>query len=294
MPKTGDKVAMSGGVDSSVAALNLSKKDYDLSAVYMRNWDTRDESGSDIGCEWEKDWEDVQRVDLSTQYWISIFKPALDDWQSGYLTPNPDDAWLATGHYANIKWSKYNRPKLYRAHDRKKDQTYFLSCLYEHNLEKTIFPIGGLLKSQVRQIAHQHNLPTAKRSESMGLCFVGERRKFNDFLSNYLISESGEIIDPTGKSLGRHTGLWKYTIGQGAKIPGLPKRMYVAWKDPENNRLLVVPGQDHPYLFTSEIQVNNWHWISSDFKLLNAYRLRVQIRHLMLDIRCNVTLDTNG
>ncbi|KAG8959604.1 hypothetical protein FRC03_007727 [Tulasnella sp. 419] len=274
---------MSGGVDSSVTAALLAEKDYDLSAVFMRNWDTRDESGTDVGCQWEKDWEDVQRVckmldipckmiDLSRQYWNRVFEPSLVDWQSGWITPNPDvscnrevkfgalmkqvvtmpSQWLATGHYARLSWTSPHaevaRPRLLRAMDRGKDQAYYLSSLPEESLRSALFPLGSFLKSQVRQIAKDKGLPTASRAESMGICFVGERRRFHDFLSQYIEPTPGHIVDVNGHKIGEHQGLWSYTIGQSIRVPGLPCKHYVSGKDPTTNTIMAVPSPDHPQL----------------------------------------------
>ncbi|EJD02272.1 tRNA-methyltransferase [Fomitiporia mediterranea MF3/22] len=321
---------MSGGVDSSVTARLLADKDYDLSAVYMRNWDTRDESGSDRGCEWEKDWEDVQLVcrqvglpceliDLSKEYWTSVFEPSLEAWQAG-LTPNPDiwcnrevkfgalmdhvvkkngAQWLATGHYAGVGWIQSGplrpRPRLVRAVDRDKDQTYFLSSITESSLEKAIFPLHRLRKTEVRELAAQYKLPTAERCESMGICFVGEKRRFEDFLADYILPNPGPIIDlMTGKELGTHQGLWRYTIGQNAKIPGLPVKMFVARKDSKENRVYVVPGSSHPALYSSGVLVRDFHWIWEDEIPRDVdcqqpgLRGRVKIRHRMTDVPCTV------
>ncbi|KAF8121668.1 tRNA methyl transferase-domain-containing protein [Boletus edulis] len=287
---------MSGGVDSSVTAKLLAdpSNEYDLSAVFMRNWDTRDESGSDDGCEWKKDWEDVQRVcrmldipvkmiDLSREYWLRVFEPSLRDWASG-LSPNPDvwcnkevkfgalldrltkdsafsNAWLATGHYARKTWDTSNRltqprPMLRKPLDSTKDQTYYLSSISENSLSRALFPLSQLTKAQ---------LPTATRDESMGLCFVGERKRFGEFISQYIVPKPGPIVDmTTSEKAGVHQGLWNYTIGQGAKISGMPQRMFVAKKDPRANIIFVVPGADHPALYVEGIRVRDFHWIWAD------------------------------
>ncbi|EGN95715.1 hypothetical protein SERLA73DRAFT_76789 [Serpula lacrymans var. lacrymans S7.3] len=330
---------MSGGVDSSVTAKILAEKNYDLSAVFMRNWDTRDESGSDHGCEWEKDWEDVQRVcalldipcrlvDLSREYWTRVFEPSLRTWEMG-ATPNPDvwcnkevkfgalidnltqdpassnPPWLATGHYARKDWMPFDstshcRPRLLRAHDLTKDQTYYLSSISEAALLHSLFPLGDLTKKSVRELALKWKLPTAAREESMGICFVGEKRKFHEFISQYIPPNPGPIVDlNTGAELGTHQGLWTYTIGQGAKICGLPEKMFVAQKDVEKNTVHVVPGTDHPALYCSSLLVQNWAWIWAD-SIPQALRdgaglkARMKFRHVMPDIGCTVHLYREG
>jgi len=186
--------------------------------------------------------------------------------------------YLATGHYANVQWREDGRPMLYRARDLKKDQSFFLSSVTEESLKKvctehshlkifsyisyisqTIFPLGHLLKNEVRELALKHKLPTAQREESMGLCFVGEKRRFNDFLcmfpilterqlsfsrpsAQYLRSTPGQIVDLAGNVLASHNGLWQYTLGQGAKICGQPEKMFVASKISATNQIVVVPG----------------------------------------------------
>ncbi|KZT23973.1 5-methylaminomethyl-2-thiouridylate-methyltransferase [Neolentinus lepideus HHB14362 ss-1] len=323
---------MSGGVDSSVAAKLLADQDYDLSAVFMRNWDTRDESGTDKGCEWEKDWEDVQRVckmldlpcrmvDLSREYWTRVFEPSLHLWESG-ATPNPDvwcnrevkfgalldrlapqTQWLATGHYARKEWTQsltpassdspelYSmrvRPQLLRAADRHKDQTYYLSSIKEASLRRALFPLGDLTKPEVRAMAKRYDLPTAEREESMGICFVGEKRKFNEFISQYVPPKPGDIIDiTTNEIIGKHQGLWNYTIGQGAKVRGLLSKAFVAKKDVENNVVYVVQGSDHPALYSNAMTVKDFEWILSDapplavFDKTDGFKTRIKYRHTM-------------
>ncbi|KAF9519791.1 hypothetical protein BS47DRAFT_1370574 [Hydnum rufescens UP504] len=306
---------MSGGVDSSLAARLLAEKDYNLRAVYMRNWDRRDELASDTGCEWEKDWEDVQRVcrhldipcemiDLSQQYWTRVFEPALEEWAGGLLRilteikfgalmdrviSSPSQEWLATGHYARIFWDEtfpVSRPRLMRARDKAKDQSYYLSSVTESRLRMALFPIGHLTKPEVRELARNYGLPTASRSESMGICFVGERGHFDKFLSQYIPSKPGNIVDLHGKILGRHNGLHSYTIGQGAKLGGQKRKTFVARKNIATNEVVVVDRGDHPALMSSALTVCNWHWIWPDrippeVDTDEGFNAKVQIRHRM-------------
>ncbi|EKM55235.1 uncharacterized protein PHACADRAFT_255702 [Phanerochaete carnosa HHB-10118-sp] len=316
---------MSGGVDSSVVAKLLSEKDYDLSAIFMRNWDARDESGTDEGCEWKKDWHDVQRVckmldipcklvDLSKEYWNRVFQPSLALWEAG-ATPNPDiwcnkevkfgalmqhltseDTWLATGHYARKGWDMEQsspRPKLLRPLDRLKDQTYYLSAIPESSLGRTLFPLAQYTKDQVKQMARDWKLPTAERPESMGICFVGEKRRFDTFISQYIPPKPGPIVDLDGNTLGKHQGLWQFTLGQNARIPGLREKMFVCDKDPEWNEILVVPGSDHKEMYSTGLVACDWQWIWADsppegLRSPDGLRARMQFRHRMLDIPCTV------
>ncbi|KAF8176020.1 tRNA-specific 2-thiouridylase [Pholiota molesta] len=328
---------MSGGVDSSVTALLLAQKDYDLSAIYMRNWDTRDEFANDKGCEWEKDWEDVQRVckqldlpceliDLSQQYWNRVFEPSLRDWESG-LSPNPDvwcnkeikfgallerlpqhpgtyqDAWFATGHYASKSWSDSPdspRPKLIRPVDHHKDQTYFMSAISEAGLRRALFPIGHLTKPEVREIAKQHKLATAERRDSVGICFVGKKSKFNGFLASYITPNPGPIVDKlTGKVVGQHSGLWNYTLGQNARVPGMEQRMFVGGKDVETNTIYLVAGSTHESLYSHTLRVRDFGWIWRDappagIDLPEGARLHLQHRYRMESTPCIVRRAEDG
>ncbi|QRV99721.1 tRNA (5-methylaminomethyl-2-thiouridylate)-methyltransferase [Ceratobasidium sp. AG-Ba] len=303
---------MSGGVDSSVTAALLAAQDYEISAVFMRNWDTRDESGSDQGCEWEKDWEDVQRVcrhiglqcemkDFSREYWNRVFNPALDAWADG-RTPNPDvfcnreikfgslfdhvvrdsQTYLATGHYAQIAY--YGPlPHLSRAKDMHKDQTYYLSSVRQSRLAQTLFPIGHLTKPQLRELAAKMKLPTADRGESMGLCFVGERGRFSSFLSQYIPPSPGPILlHPSLRQIGTHQ----------------------ASKDRQQNALVVVDSVNHPALMCTSVRLKAWQWISEDVEEVTVLNERAsspsgmpvlsQIRHRMAPVDATLHRSLDG
>ncbi|KAF7336791.1 tRNA-specific 2-thiouridylase MnmA [Mycena venus] len=329
-PQRGDRVVlgMSGGIDSSVSAKLLAAQDYDLSAVFMRNWDTRDEYGnSDKGCEWEKDWDDVQKVckvydipcqmiDLSKEYWNRVFEPSLRMWEDG-ITPNPDvwcnreikfgallehlphknkekPPWLATGHYSRKDWSS-SRPRLLRALDAVKDQSYYLSSITQSGLARALFPIGSLTKSDVRKIAQDGDIPTSvlEREESMGLCFIGEKKRtdFKEFISSYIAPSPGPVkMLSTGKTLTEHNGLWSFTIGEKIRLRGMREKMYVAQKDIPTNTIFVAPGRD-PSLFCNSVRVNDFSWIWPDAPpagLHEGIQLSAQIRHRMRPVLCTV------
>ncbi|KAF8150428.1 tRNA-specific 2-thiouridylase [Pholiota molesta] len=302
-----------------VTALLLAQKDYDLSAIYMRNWDTRDEFANDKGCEWEKDWEDVQRVckqldlpceliDLSQQYWNRVFEPSLRDWESG-LSPNPD-VWCNKeikfgallerlpqhpGTYQNAWSLRFQivvdspdspRPKLIRPVDSSKDQTYFMSAISEAGLRRALFPIGHLTKPEVREIAKQHKLATAERRDSVGICFVGKKSKFNGFLvTSYITPNPGPIVDKlTGKVVGKHSGLWNYTLGQNAGTR----------HGTEN-----VCRGTHESLYSHTLRVRDFGWIWRDappagIDLPEGARLHLQHRYRMESTPCIVRRAEDG
>ncbi|KAJ2457476.1 hypothetical protein GGF42_002651 [Coemansia sp. RSA 2424] len=260
---------MSGGVDSSVAAHILKQRGLDVEAIFMRNWDTRDERGE---CPSERDWRDVQAVcqqldikcheiNLVRDYWNTVFAVALDEYARG-RTPNPDILcnreikfgvllkeidrrlgsfqWFATGHYARTVGTA-DSTLLYRGLDRKKDQSYYLAAVDSKHLSRTVFPLGQLEKKRdVRKLALDLGLATAKKEESMGICFVGERRRFDQFLAEYLPQNAGYIFSWNGRVLGKHGGMFTKTIGQSAGIPGWQDKWYIYAKDIESNRMLAV------------------------------------------------------
>ena len=289
-------VGMSGGVDSSVAAILLMQQGYEVEGLFMRNWDTsvngdflgNPDLNNDI-CPQEADYNDsvevceklgikLHRIDFVKEYWDYVFTYFLDELKKG-RTPNPDIMcnkyikfdmfakealklgadYIATGHYARI-----NDGKLFRAIDNNKDQTYFLSQVSKEQLKNVLFPIGELVKNEVRNIARKYDLITANKKDSTGICFIGERN-FKNFLQNYLPNIPGDIINiNTDEVLGKHTGLMYYTIGQrrGLNIGGTKDRLFVVKKDLKNNILYVAEGDENKYLVSHSC-------IISDINLLD-------------------------
>lgn len=304
-------VGMSGGVDSSVAALLLHRQGYKVTGVYMRNWDSADEMAQSK-CPSSLEFQDVQQVcdqigipcqqvDFVQPYWNNVFSPCLDTFDLGH-TPNPDvlcnreikfkvfrdfaktlDASaIATGHYARLVNSQ-----LFMAKDLVKDQTYFLSGV--PFFENVLFPLGDYLKSEVRDIATDAGLCTASKAESMGICFIG-KRNFPEFIHDYIESRPGRLVSiQDGKDMGSHEGLSNYTIGQGAKLAGMPEKWFVVKKDTSNGTVYVAPGTKHPALYVDQISSKQFNWItpppSDQFECL--YR----IRHRQKVGKCSVTLD---
>ncbi|TIB38324.1 hypothetical protein E3P86_01695 [Wallemia ichthyophaga] len=318
-------IAMSGGVDSSVAAALLSQQSsYTVQPVFMRNWDTRDEytqstPGGVKGCEWEIDYANAkavcthlnlpqpQLVDLSSEYWLRVFSPSLDIWRNGQ-TPNPDiacnrhikfdalahkvlkgdDDVLVTGHYAQVDTLTGT---LSRAVDRNKDQSYYLSAVNKNILNRVLLPLGSLHKQHTRFLAHSLNLPNANRDESMGICFIGERRHFGSWLDDYIHTKKGLFITPHGHSLGEHNGLHHYTIGQKARIGGVPKKLYVAAK--KGNDVVVVDSPQHNLLKCKTIITHadiNW-LVSMDHLPNTPFEATAQVRHRQLESRCTVQVE---
>ncbi len=284
-------VGMSGGVDSSVAALLLKKQGYEVIGVFMKNWDETDPSGV---CTAQDDYDDVRRVcdkidipyytvNFEKEYWEKVFTYFLAEYKKG-RTPNPDVMcnkeikfkaflekalsfgadFLATGHYAQIGQDK-KEVTLLRSVDKAKDQTYFLCYLQQEQLKQTMFPVGHLQKQQLREIAHQYNLPTADKKDSTGICFIGER-KFKEFLSRYLPAKPGLVKTLGGDVLGEHQGLMYYTYGQrkGLGIGGPGKPHFIVYKDIKNNYLYVAEGNDHPALYSVGLSAVNLSWVSHE------------------------------
>lgn len=291
-------VGMSGGVDSSVAAILLQKQGYEVIGLFMRNWDSS--INGDIAgnptlnnqiCPQEQDYNDAKavcdalgiplhRTDFVKEYWDYVFTYFLDELKKG-RTPNPDIMcnkyikfdmfareatklgadYIATGHYARIK-----NGKLLRGVDSNKDQTYFLSQVSKKQLARVLFPVGELIKTEVRKIAEEHHLITARKKDSTGICFIGERN-FSKFLDNYLPNTPGDIINiETKETVGRHVGLMHYTIGQrrGLDIGGNEQRLFVVGKDTKKNILYVALGDDNPYLYSDCALIEEVNFISDN------------------------------
>jgi len=290
-------IGMSGGVDSSVAAIMLQKQGYEVIGLFMRNWDSLadgelDGPTTESGiCPQEEDYNDalavckklgipLHRKDFVKEYWDYVFTYFLDELKAG-RTPNPDIMcnkyikfdmfakeakklgadYIATGHYARIKDGK-----LLRAIDNNKDQTYFLSQVSKKQFENVLFPIGDMVKKDVRKIAEEYGLITAKKKDSTGICFIGERN-FTNFLKNYLPNQPGDIINiDTNEVIGKHIGLMNYTIGQrkGLNIGGSDERMFVVGKNLEKNVLYICIGEENDYLKTTETLVGNINFLGEE------------------------------
>ncbi len=270
-------VGMSGGVDSSVAALLLKEQGYDVIGLFMHNWEEED----DGQCTSAEDWADVQAVcgklglphyslDFSKEYGEKVFEYFLEEYAKG-RTPNPDvlcnreikfgvfrdyalkfaDT-IATGHYCDIA-TESGEPILLKAADRSKDQTYFLCDTKTEKLKNVLFPLGKMQKSEVRALATKYGLVTSAKKDSTGICFIGER-KFREFLSRYLPAKPGKIIDVSGREIGTHMGLMYYTLGQrrGLGIGGVKgegqDRWYVVEKRLDDNVLVVSCGEGEELL----------------------------------------------
>ncbi len=293
-------VGLSGGVDSAVAAYLLKAQGYDVTGAFMRNWDAianNDIDGNptlnDPMCPQEQDWEDAKRVadqldipllrvDFIKEYWDNVFLYFLDEYQKG-RTPNPDifcnkyikfDAFLhwaeaqgfstiATGHYAK-RVDRDGLTYLYKSFDQNKDQTYFLSQLSQTQLRASLFPLGDIDKQTVRDIAQKLNLVVAKKKDSTGVCFIGERH-FKQFLHNYLPMKKGDIIDINRQQvIGQHDGVFYYTIGQrrglgigGLKDYGDAKSWYICKKDVKNNVLYVANDENDEHLLSDEALISD-------------------------------------
>jgi len=316
-------VGISGGVDSAVAAALLVDAGHEVHALFMRNWD-EDEDGY---CTSAADLQDARKVcdelgiplhtvNFAVEYRERVFAHFLAELRAG-RTPNPDVAcnreikfgvcfeharrlgadWFATGHYARSALVD-GRPRLLRAADRGKDQTYFLHTVPGELLARTLFPVGHLLKTEVRRIAHARVLPVHDKRDSTGICFIGER-PFAEFLGRYLPARPGAIEATDGRVLGRHRGLMYYTLGQrqGLALGGVrgaaEAPWYVAGKDLARNVLVVTQQHDDPRLMTREFETEAAHWIAGS-PPGREFGCTVKTRYRQPDQACTVALDADG
>lgn len=293
MPKKTVVVGMSGGVDSSVAALLLKEQGYDVIGLFMKNWEESDGNGA---CTAEEDYADVVRVcgllqipyftvNFSKQYLDRVFSYFLAEYKAG-RTPNPDVLcnreikfgpfkqyakelgadMIAAGHYCGISHEN-GVHRLLKAKDQSKDQTYFLNQLSQEQLDGVLFPLAELDKAEVREIAEKKGLSTAKKKDSTGICFIGERN-FRKFLQEYLPAQRGKILSLEGEEVGEHLGLMYYTLGQRRGLDlggkrGEDGRWFVVKKDLENNVLYVSHGDESP-LYTNSCTVEEMNFIPAE------------------------------
>jgi tRNA-specific 2-thiouridylase len=316
-------LGVSGGVDSSVAALLLKQQGYAVSGLFMQNWDEED----DGECRAEQDRKDALAVcgklgipfyarNFAKAYWSEVFEHFLSEYRTG-RTPNPDVLCnreikfktfldealalgaekIATGHYARVR-ERDGRYQLLRGYDRSKDQSYFLHQLGQKQLSATLFPIGHLPKTQVREMARTAGFGTAAKKDSTGICFIGER-DFRDFLSQYLPAQAGDIRSVDGQKVGAHAGVFYYTLGQreGLHIGGIKGRPAAPWfvvgKDIANNILYVDQGIESHWLHSMRLISETAHWIAGQ-PPAQEFRCTAKTRYRQEDVECTVSLLDDG
>ena len=310
-------VGMSGGVDSSVAAYLMKQQGHEVLGVFMNNWEEKDDRGV---CTSQKDWDDVRRVcdvidipyysvNFAREYKERVFAHFLEEYQK-CRTPNPDVLCnreikfnvflnfaetlgaekLVTGHFGNLG-RQGDKVTLLRAKDENKDQTYFLYMLGQRALSRACFPVGGLLKSEVRGLARKQGLPTSEKKDSTGVCFIGERY-FRAFLKIYLPAQGGDMVDESGKVVGHHEGLMYYTLGQrrglGIGGGGNGQRWFVIEKDVKHNRLIVSQGEDDR-LYTPRAEASEATWISGEAPG-GEVECMVRLRHRQPLQKCRIQI----
>lgn len=307
-------IGMSGGVDSSVSALLLKQQGFRVIGLFMKNWEEKDDNGV---CRSAYDYEDVRRVceqigipyyavNFVEEYRKQVFAQFLADFQRGW-TPNPDVLcnreikfkvfldkamelgadFLATGHYSqNIR--QEGQPFLVKGQDANKDQTYFLYTLNRSILSRVLFPIGHLEKSEVRRLARHHQLATAEKKDSTGICFIGER-DFRTFLSQYLAIQPGHFETLQGKVVGKHMGTAYYTLGQrkGLGIGGPGEAWFVVGKDIERGVVFVEQGADHPALYCDELMATDLSWVAGEAPPL-PLTCQAKVRYRQADQTCTI------
>ncbi|KAF5275073.1 hypothetical protein FQA39_LY07010 [Lamprigera yunnana] len=326
-------VGISGGVDSAVTALLLKKKGFNVHGLFMKNWDIVDETGI---CRSDEDFQYANitcdklkipliRVNFVKEYWNEVFSDLLKEYQSG-ATPNPDvlcnthikfaafyrhareeldaDA-IATGHYASTSFGPYLEDynpqkcvRLLKALDEKKDQTLFLCQIHQAALRRTMFPLGCLIKSEVKKIAFDNGLEQiAQKKESMGICFIGSRN-FSKFISEYVDDNPGNFVDiDTTEIIGQHNGIHQWTLGQRIKVGGYSIAYFVAKKDVKTNIIYVAQGTDHPALYTESLYTSQPHWISicpEEIQNGEVLECDFKFQHIENYIRCQVYKVSSG
>ncbi|EKY07964.1 tRNA 2-thiouridine(34) synthase MnmA [Neisseria sp. 23W00296] len=306
-------VGLSGGVDSSVTAALLKQQGHQVRGVFMQNWEDDD---NDEYCSIKQDsfdaiavadilGIDIDIVNFAAQYKDKVFAYFLQEYGAG-RTPNPDvlcnaeikfkcfldyaieqgaDV-IATGHYAR-KEVRGGVHHLLKGLDANKDQSYFLYRLRPHQLERAVFPLGGLEKPEVRRLAAEYALPTAAKKDSTGICFIGER-PFREFLQQYLPTHNGAMVTPEGKTVGEHVGLTFYTLGQrkGLGIGGAGEPWFVVGKNLPRNELIVVQGHDHPLLYTNSLVMNDLSFTLPERPAPGRYTCKTRYR--MADAACEL------
>ena len=315
-------VGMSGGVDSSVAALLLLEQGYQVEGLFMKNWEEDDDSEY---CTAKADLADAESVcrklglrlhtaNFASEYWDNVFEHFISEYRAG-RTPNPDILcnreikfkafleyatelgadYIATGHYvrrAVIDTPGEQQTQLLKGLDQNKDQSYFLSAVNEDSLARSLFPVGELEKSEVRALAAEHGFVTHDKKDSTGICFIGER-KFKDFLQRYLPAQPGEIENVDGTVIGKHHGLMYHTYGQrqGLGIGGLhdfdDAPWFVVGKDLERNVLVVAQGKENEHLYSSALRATQLAWINHQVPQL-PLQCMAKIRYRQADQHCTV------
>ncbi|MEW6559829.1 MAG: tRNA 2-thiouridine(34) synthase MnmA [Pseudomonadota bacterium] len=310
-------VGLSGGVDSSVSAWLLKQQGYTVVGLFMKNWEDDDDGEY---CSTRQDWLDaasvadrigidIEAVNFSAEYKERVFAEFLREYAAG-RTPNPDvlcnaeikfKAFLdhamrlgadriATGHYARVREGR-NGFELLRGLDAAKDQSYFLHRLNQAQLSRTLFPVGELHKTEVRKIAADIGLHNARKKDSTGICFIGER-PFRDFLNRYLPTRPGPMKTPEGKTVGEHIGLAFYTLGQrkgiglGGSQSGSGEPWFVAAKDLQRNQLIVVQGHDHPLLQSRGLRALSASWVAGHPPDDNGATYGAKTRYRQADAAC--------
>lgn len=314
-------VGMSGGVDSSVTAMLLKQQGFNVIGMFMKNWEEKDANGI---CRSALEYEDVvsvceqigipyYSVNFVKEYWDNVFNHFLEEFKLGY-TPNPDilcnreikfkvlldkalevgGDCLATGHYCqNVH--KDGLHQLHKGMDPGKDQSYFLYTIGQKALNRVLFPVGGMLKQELRQLAHEHKLATSAKKDSTGICFIG-KRNFKEFLGKYLAYNSGEFRTLEGRIVGEHEGVAYYTPGQrkGMGVGGPGEPWFVVGKDVERNIVYIEQGMRHPALYCDDLTAVEACWVSGAAPGPLPYRCKAKVRYRQQDQDCMIVQDVNG